>query len=153
MIGRPCKDVAPAEALSFLCGLTVSNDVSARRWQGRKGGGQWSRAKSFDSFKPVGPALLLAAEGGAAKRSFSISSRVNGVTMQDSSTSDLIFGAAELISFCSQGTTLLPGTIILTGTPAGVGYSRSPPVWLKHGDEVECTVEGIGTLRNSVVYL
>ena len=153
VVGRACKDVAPENALGYLSGVTCANDVSARRWQGKKGGGQWSRAKSFDSFTPVGPALLLAGKGGVdINRPLGISSRVNGVVMQSSSTSDMIFSPSELISFVSQGTTLLPGTLILTGTPAGVGYTREPPVWLRDGDEVECTVEDVGTISSTVHY-
>lgn len=145
-----CKDVSAEEALDYVCGYTVANDVSARRWQGKKGGGQWSRAKSFDTFTPVGPALLLG--GGTSVADRAIRCEVNGVAHQDGSTRDMIFSVEELVSFLSQGTTLLPGSIILTGTPAGVGFVRDPPVYLRHGDVVEASVSGIGALRSRIQF-
>ena len=153
--GGFCRNVSEADAMKFVAGFTVANDVSARRWQGKKGGGQWCRAKSFDTFTPVGPSLLLTGDDldyDTGNFGFPLWSKVNGKTMQSSNTSDMIFSPAELVSFASQGTTLLPGTILLTGTPQGVGYTQSPPVFLEHGDFVEVAIEGIGSLRNKVVF-
>lgn len=156
--GGPCRNVRAAEAMNFVAGFTVANDVSARRWQGKKGGGQWCRAKSFDTFTPVGPALWLTPDSNRDSNrdddgsSFPLWSKVNGKTMQSSDTRDMIFSPAELVSFASQGTTLLPGTLLLTGTPEGVGYTQSPPVWLHHGDIVEVGIDGIGSMRNRVVF-
>ena len=129
----------------------VANDVSAREWQLRRGGGgQWICGKSFDTFCPVGPVLALAdaLDGDAAR----VSTTLNGETMQDSNTSDLIFDIASIVSYCSQGTTLEAGTLIITGTPEGVGMGRDPQVWMKDGDVVTCAVDGIGSVTNTVVF-
>jgi len=148
---RPVRNVAKEEALDYVLGYTAANDVSARRWQGKKGGGQWSYSKSFDTFCPLGPALLLA-HPSVNPNNLKISTRLNGVTVQESSTSDMIFDVAEIISFLSQSSTLLPGTVILTGTPEGVGYTQKPnPLWLRDGDTVEVELEGVGVLANTVV--
>jgi len=149
VIGKTAKDVPAAEALDYVLGYTVANDVSARRWQGRRGSGQWVRGKSFDTFCPLGPVLVTADEL-IDPRNLRLTCHLNGQIMQDANTSDMIFPVAELISFLSTGTTLLPATVILTGTPSGVGFTREPPVYLMPGDTVEATVEGIGTLSNSV---
>jgi 2-keto-4-pentenoate hydratase/2-oxohepta-3-ene-1,7-dioic acid hydratase in catechol pathway len=150
VIGAAAKDVPVESALSHVLGYTVANDVSARRWQGKKGGGQWSRAKSFDTFCPLGPSVVPAALV-PDPQALRMTTEVNGELMQDGHTSDMIWSVAEIISYLSQDTTLLPGTVILTGTPAGVGYSRSPPVYLQAGDEVTMTIEGVGVLRNTVI--
>ena len=147
---RPARNIAKEEALDYVLGYTSANDVSARRWQGKKGGGQWSFSKSFDSFCPLGPGLLVASEAVDPNR-LQIETRVNGQVVQSSSTADMIFDVASLISFLSQSTTLLPGTVILTGTPEGVGYTRKPPLFLKAGDVVEVELEGVGVQRNQVV--
>ncbi len=149
VIGRAAKDVPASEALHFVAGYTAANDVSARRWQGKRGGGQWNRGKSFDTFCPLGPELVTAEEL-KDPQNLRVTCRLNGRVMQDASTSDMIFPVAELIAHLSIGTTLLPGTVILTGTPSGVGFTRTPPVYLMPGDTVEVTVEGIGTLSNPV---
>ena len=146
--GRPARDVGVDEALDYVLGYTCGNDVSARRWQKQGGGGQWTRGKSFDTFCPLGPVLVTAdalgpgepGDHGAAERE----------VMQASNTSDLIFSVAEIVSFLSRDTTLRPGSVILTGTPEGVGVARDPQVFLKAGDEVEIEIEGIGVLRNPV---
>lgn len=151
IIGRACKNVQAEHALEFVLGYTAANDVSARWWQKHAGGGQFNRGKSFDTFCPIGPCIVTGDELGDPGI-LRVQTRVNGQTMQDSNTSDLIFPVAELIAFLSQGTTLLPGTLILTGTPGGVGFARTPPVWLCDGDMVEVEVETIGVLRNRVVY-
>jgi len=151
VIGRTCRDVPAAQAPDYVLGYTAANDVSARWWQKHAGGGQFCRGKSFDTFCPIGPCIVTPDELGDPD-ALRVMTRVNGETMQDSNTSDLIFPVAELIAFLSQGTTLLPGTLILTGTPGGVGFARTPPVWLRDGDVVEVEVETIGVLRNRVAY-
>ena len=149
VIGKTVKDVTADEALGYVLGYTVANDVSARRWQGGRGSGQWVRGKSFDTFCPLGPELVTVDEIGDPQK-LRLTCVLNGQVMQDANTSDMIFPVAELISFLSTGTTLLPGTVILTGTPSGVGYTRNPAVFLMPGDTVDVTVEGVGTLSNPV---
>jgi len=152
VIGRDCKNVAVSEALQAVLGYTCANDVSARDWQKRPelGGGQWCRSKSFDTFAPLGPVLVPAAAL-PDPNALAIGTRLNGVPVQDGHTSDMIFSVAEIIAFLSGSTTLLAGTVILTGTPHGVGMAANPPRWLKPGDQVAITIEGIGTLCNPVV--
>ncbi len=150
VIGRPARDVDEAFALGYVLGYTCANDVSARRWQKHGGGGQWVRGKSFDTFCPLGPVLATADEISDPQR-LTIRTRLNGELMQEGSTADMIFPVARLISFLSQDTTLLPGTVILTGTPPGVGFARQPPVFLCAGDQIEVEIEGIGRLVNPVV--
>ena len=133
-----------------MLGYTVANDVSARDWQKQWGGSQWCRGKTFDTFCPVGPTLVTPGDL-KNPNDLVIRTRVNGVTMQESNTRDMIFPIAELIEFLSGSTTLEPGTLILTGTPEGVGMGRKPPVYLKAGDVVEVEIEGLGVLRNPVV--
>ncbi|MFW6081593.1 MAG: fumarylacetoacetate hydrolase family protein [Desulfosalsimonas sp.] len=149
IIGRAAKNVSTDEALSYVKGYTIANDVSARWWQKHAGGGQWIRAKSFDTFCPLGPAMVTADEI-ADPGNLEISCRVNGKTMQKSSTSDMIFSVARLIEYLSEDTTLLPDTVILSGTPSGVGVAREPPVFLNPGDRIEISIEKIGTLANTV---
>jgi 2-keto-4-pentenoate hydratase/2-oxohepta-3-ene-1,7-dioic acid hydratase in catechol pathway len=149
VIGQAAKDVSTANALGYVLGYTAANDVSARRWQGRRGSGQWVRGKSFDTFCPLGPELVTADEL-QNPQDIRLTCELNGQVMQDANTGDMIFPVAELISFLSTGATLLPGTVILTGTPSGVGFTRKPPVYLMPGDTVNVTLEGIGTLSNSV---
>ena len=149
IIGKAAKDVSTDKALEHVLGYTVANDVSARRWQGGRGSGQWVRGKSFDTFCPLGPELVTADELTDPQK-LRLTCVLNGQVMQDANTSDMIFPVTELISFLSTGMTLLPGTVILTGTPSGVGFTRKPPVFLMPGDSVEMTVEGIGTLSNPV---
>jgi len=147
---RPVRNVLKEDALDYVLGYTSANDVSARRWQGKKGGGQWSYSKSFDTFCPLGPGLLYAGPK-VDPNQLSLETRLNGQVVQRSTTADMIFDVGTLISFLSQSTTLLPGTIILTGTPAGVGFARKPPLFLKDGDVVEVELEGVGVQRNKVV--
>jgi 2-keto-4-pentenoate hydratase/2-oxohepta-3-ene-1,7-dioic acid hydratase in catechol pathway len=147
VIGRAGRDIPVAEALSHVGGYTCMNDVSARRVQ--RASSQWSAAKSFDTFGPIGPVVVPAAQIPDPQR-LRISARVNGVLMQDSNTSHMIFSVAELIAFISRGTTLEVGDIIATGTPSGIGAARVPPVFLGPGDVVEIEIEGIGVLRNPV---
>jgi 2-keto-4-pentenoate hydratase/2-oxohepta-3-ene-1,7-dioic acid hydratase in catechol pathway len=150
IIGYECKNVSRADALNYVLGYTIVNDVSARDWQKDWGGSQWCRGKTFDTFCPIGPALVTPALV-LDPNNLAITTRLNGVTMQESNTRDMIFHVPELIEFLSGSTTLEPGTLILTGTPEGVGMGRTPPVFLKAGDVVEVEIEGIGTLRNPVV--
>ena len=132
------------------------NDVSARIWQDRKrGGGQWTRAKSFDTFCPLGPCIRLCDHDfNHGKLWLTSSIKKKGQNdfseMQNGNTSDLLFGVSELVSFISQDTTLLPWTVISTGTPSGVGYTRKPPVLLEPGDVIRCEVQDIGALENYV---
>ena len=149
IIGRRARQVSPERALEYVFGYTIANDVSARDVQFSDG--QWVRAKSFDSFCPLGPIVVTAGEFGDPQNR-RLSARVNGETMQDSTTAEMVFTVAELISSISAWVTLEPGDVILTGTPWGVGAFRSPPVYLRPGDEVEVEVEGIGVLRNRVVH-
>ena len=149
VIGKTAKDVSITRALDVVLGYTVANDVSARRWQGGRGSGQWVRGKSFDTFCPLGPEIVTTDEL-VDPQNLDLTCMLNGQVMQDANTSDMIFPVAELISFLSTGTTLLAGTVILTGTPSGVGFTRNPPVFLMPGNTVDMTVEGIGTLSNPV---
>ena len=150
VIGRTARNVPAEQALAHVLGYTCACDVSARRWQKQGGGGQWIRGKSFDSFCPLGPVLVTADEI-PDPQAMTLGCIINGRTMQQGSTSDMIFSVAELIAFLSRDTTLVPGTLILTGTPPGVGFARKPPVFLADGDRVEISIEGIGTLENPVV--
>ena len=150
VIGRPCKNVKPEEALSYVLGYVCANDVSARDWQKEKGGGQFCRGKTFDTFCPVGPCLATADEILDPSK-LTIRSFVNEDKMQESGTDDMIFDVPTLISFLSGSTTLLPGTLILTGTPSGVGEARDPKRYLVAGDEVTVEIEGVGILTNPVV--
>ena len=149
--GTPCKDVSPEEARAHVLGYTVANDVSARLWQTdpARTAGQWNKGKGFDTFCPLGPAIVLD-EAGFDPHALALSLDVNGEQMQNSSTADFVFGVGEVVSFLSAGTTLAPGTVILTGTPEGIGMFRDPPRYLAHGDVVDARVEGIGTLTNRV---
>jgi 2-keto-4-pentenoate hydratase/2-oxohepta-3-ene-1,7-dioic acid hydratase in catechol pathway len=150
VIGKPARDVRREEALSYVLGYTASNDISARQWQMQGGGDQWCRGKGFDTFCPLGPVLLTPDEV-EDPQNLHIQTRLNGEVMQDSDTSHMIHTVARLIAFLSQDTTLLPGTVILTGTPSGVGFARDPQIFLKSGDIIEVEIEKIGVLRNPVV--
>ena len=146
VIGKTCSRVSEKDALNYVLGYTCGNDVSARDCQ-LKQDTQWARGKSFDTFCPLGPWIETDMDPDNAE----VSIKLNGETMQSSNTSDLIFSCANLVSYCSQFATLKPGTVIMTGTPSGVGFSRKPPVFLKSGDRVEVTIGGVGTLVNTVV--
>ncbi|HZZ28043.1 MAG TPA: fumarylacetoacetate hydrolase family protein [Pirellulales bacterium] len=150
VIGKPGRHIPKQQALEHVAGYTCGNDISARDWQNHKPGGQWLLGKSFDSFAPLGPELVTADELPDAGN-LQISLRINGHTMQDSRTSQLIFGVADLISYISGVCTFSPGDLIYTGTPPGVGFARKPPVYLQPGDVVEVEIERIGKLRNPVV--
>ncbi len=146
VIGKQAKNIEIEEVDKYILGYTCGNDVSARDCQFRIDQ-QWARGKSFDTFCPLGPWIETELPDPDNCR---IVSRLNGTIMQDSNTSDLIFGVKELVSYCSKNFTLLPGTVIMTGTPSGVGFARKPPVFLKKGDTIEIEIEGIGVLSNRV---
>ncbi|KAG0167326.1 hypothetical protein DFQ28_005177 [Apophysomyces sp. BC1034] len=148
VIGRRCKDVSREEALDYVAGYTACNDVSARKWQTSLT--QWCFGKGFDTFNPIGP-MIVSSKLIQNPNNLRLGTRLNGQIMQDWSTNDMIFDVASLVSFLSQGTTLEPGEVILTGTPHGVGVARNPPVWLKDKDVCEIFVEGIGSLVNPCI--
>jgi 2-keto-4-pentenoate hydratase/2-oxohepta-3-ene-1,7-dioic acid hydratase in catechol pathway len=148
VIGRGGKAIAREAALTHVAGVTVMNDVSGR--QAQFADSQWYRGKSFDTFAPLGPALVTLDEIGDVQN-LRLIARVNGQVMQDGNTRDMIFGVAEVIADISQDITLYPGDVIATGTPAGVGIFRDPPVVLAPGDIVECSIEKIGAIRNRFV--
>jgi 2-keto-4-pentenoate hydratase/2-oxohepta-3-ene-1,7-dioic acid hydratase in catechol pathway len=147
VIGKTARHVPPEVALDYVLGYTCANDVSARDCQLRLDAGQWSRGKSFDTFAPLGPWIETDLDPDRAE----IMSRLNGREMQHSSTDDLVFDCAHLVAYLSEAMTLLPGTVIMTGTPSGVGFARKPPVFLRAGDVVEIEIAGIGVLRNPVI--
>ena len=149
IVGKSGKNIERRHALDHVLGYTCANDVSARRWQKEGGGKQWCRGKSFDTFCPLGPRLVTTDEI-SNPNALRIKTALNGEIMQDSNTSDMIFDVPALVSFLSEGTTLLPGTVILTGTPQGVGFARNPPIFLKDGDQVTIEIERIGALTNPV---
>ncbi len=147
VIGRRASRVATDDALEFIRGYVVANDVSGRDLQFSDG--QWVRGKSLDTFLPLGE--LVPASEVPDPQALPIRAILNGETMQDSNTSNQIFGVAEVVAFVSQGITLEPGDLIITGTPAGVGAFRKPPVWLQPGDEITIEIDGLGSITNPVV--
>jgi 2-keto-4-pentenoate hydratase/2-oxohepta-3-ene-1,7-dioic acid hydratase in catechol pathway len=151
VIGRDAKNVSREEALSYVLGYTCCNDVSARDHQIRLGGGQWCRGKFFDTFAPLGPCLVTPDEI-TDPNQLKIATILNGERVQDWTTSDMIFDVPSIISYLSGSTTLPAGTVILTGTPHGVGMATKPaPRWLRPGDSVSIEIENIGTLTNPVI--
>src|SRR6476469_2075744 len=150
VIGKKCKNVKRSDALNYVLGYTCGNDVSARDWQKEFGGSQWCRGKTFDTFCPLGPCLVTPDEV-PNPNALKIRTVLNGERVQDWTTSDMIFNVPTLIEFLSGSSTLLPGTVILTGTPHGVGVAREPKLFLKPGDSVTVEIEGIGELTNPVV--
>jgi 2-keto-4-pentenoate hydratase/2-oxohepta-3-ene-1,7-dioic acid hydratase in catechol pathway len=149
VVGQAMKNVSPRDALSYVAGYTVLNDISAREYQFDVSPPQTTFAKSHDTFTPMGPDLVTADEFGDPD-SVELWCEVNGVEMQRGNTNDMIFDCATILSYISRFATLEPGDVIATGTPAGVGHFRTPPVYLKPGDVVACTVAGIGRLENPV---
>ncbi len=149
IIGTPARDVSEADALSHVLAYCCANDVSARWWQKQGGGGQFWRGKSFDTFCPLGPTLTPARDI-PDPQALRLTTRLNGETVQDASTSDMIFPVATIIAELSRGLTLAPGTVILTGTPSGCAIGQAEPRFLRDGDVVEVEIEGLGTLRNRV---
>jgi 2-keto-4-pentenoate hydratase/2-oxohepta-3-ene-1,7-dioic acid hydratase in catechol pathway len=148
IVGRDCRDVPEQDALSVLAGYAAANDVTARWWQREGGGGQFCRGKGFDTFCPIG--AMVPASAVRDPQSLRVVTRLNGTVMQDSSTSLMLHPVARIIAELSRGTTLLAGTVILTGTPAGVGFGRNPKVFMQAGDVVEVEIEGVGHVRNPV---
>ena len=147
VIGKRARNVPVEDATNYIAGYTIANDVSARDVQ--FGDGQWIRGKSFDTFCPLGPAMVTADEIGNP-HSLAIRCRVNGRVLQDSNTAELVFKVPQILSFISQTATLLPGDIVLTGTPAGVGVFRDPQIFLHPGDQVEVEIDKLATLHNYV---
>lgn len=147
IIGRSGKNISPQEALGYVYGYMVVNDVSARDVQRR--GKQYFKGKSLDGYCPTGPWIVTADEIGDPQN-LRVACRVNGVTKQDDTTAHMIFNVAHTIAYLSRGMTLLPGDIIATGTPEGVGFARTPPEFLRPGDVVECEIEAVGLIRNGV---
>jgi 2-keto-4-pentenoate hydratase/2-oxohepta-3-ene-1,7-dioic acid hydratase in catechol pathway len=148
VIGREGKRIAKSDALDYVAGFTIMNDVSARQAQFAQS--QWFRGKSFDGFAPMGPALVTKDEIGDPS-DLELTTEVNGILMQSGTTRDMIYDVGALIENISEDITLVPGDVISTGTPAGVGIFRDPPVVLSAGDEVACWIEKIGTIRNRFV--
>lgn len=148
VIGRRGRNISEADALDYVCGYTVVNDVSARDLQFANAK-QWDRGKSLDTFCPWGPWIVTRDEI-PDPHNLTVRTVLNGEEMQISNTKNLIFNIRQIIAYASQGTTLLPGDLIPTGTPFGVGFSRTPPVFLKHGDVCECEVEQVGKISNKV---
>jgi len=151
IIGKTAKYVSRKDAMDHVLGYTCANDVSARDWQREKslGGGQFARGKSFDGFCPLGPWIVTKDEI-PNPNALRLTTVLNGLTMQDHTTGDMIFDVPALIESLSSTMTLRPGAVILTGTPQGVGFARKPPVWMKDGDTVSVEIEGIGRLENPV---
>jgi 2-keto-4-pentenoate hydratase/2-oxohepta-3-ene-1,7-dioic acid hydratase in catechol pathway len=150
VIGRPGRCIPRERAFEHVAGYTCGHDVSARDWQLEKPGGQWLLGKSFDSFAPIGPELVTREEIENPGQ-LNICLRLNGQTMQNSNTRQLIFPVDQLVAHISTVCTLQPGDLIFTGTPPGVGVARKPPVFLQPGDVAEVEIESIGVLRNPVV--
>lgn len=149
IIGRSGRDIRPEDAMGYVFGYAIANDVSVRDVQ-RRHGGQWFRGKSMDTHCPLGPWIVSADELPDPHR-LHLSCKVNGEVKQDSSTEYMVFRIPRLIQELSLGTTLQPGDVLLTGTPSGVGFARTPPEYLRRGDVMELEIEGIGKLVNSVV--
>ena len=148
ILGCDARDVPEAQAREVIAAVACANDVSQRWWQWHGSGGQWCRGKSFDTFCPLGEPTPISAI--ADLQDLLLTTRLNGEVVQQASTSTMIFSVARLISELSQGTTLLAGSVILTGTPAGVGAGRKPPRFLRDGDVVEVEISGVGCLSNPV---
>jgi 2-keto-4-pentenoate hydratase/2-oxohepta-3-ene-1,7-dioic acid hydratase in catechol pathway len=151
VLGKTVKNVSRGRALDCVLGYSCANDVSARDWQKRLGGSQWCRGKTFDTFAPLGPCLVTTDEI-SDPNALRIATILNTERVQDSTTADMIFDVASLIEFLSASTTLAAGTVILSGTPHGVGMVRTPPRWLNPGDVVTVQIEKIGSLTNRVEY-
>lgn len=149
VIGRKGRDISEQDALDFVFGYTIANDVSVRDVQRSWHGGQWFKGKNMDTHLPLGPWIVTADEI-ADPQSLRITTRVNGVTKQDDNTKHMVFSVRRIIAELSAGLTLYPGDVILTGTPDGTGMGRKPPEWLKPGDVMELEIERIGVLRNTI---
>lgn len=148
VLGSDCRDVPERDALSKVHGYAAANDVSARWWQREGSGGQFCRGKGFDTFCPMSTVTPASKVGDP--QALRVVTRLNGTVMQDAPTNLMLHSVARIVSELSRGTTLLAGSVILTGTPAGVGFGRTPKVFLKHGDVVEVEIAGVGSLKNRV---
>ncbi|MHA1137381.1 MAG: fumarylacetoacetate hydrolase family protein [Candidatus Thorarchaeota archaeon] len=148
VIGKICKDVSETDALDYIAGYTIANDVTARDLQ--RADGQWIRGKSLDGFCPIGPCIVTQDELGDAQ-GLKLHTKINGEIKQDSTTSNMMFNVQQIIAHLSEAFTLEPGDVIISGTPSGVGFVRDPPEFLKAGDKIEQYIEKIGYLQNSVV--
>ncbi|QPC62832.1 hypothetical protein HYE67_005063 [Fusarium culmorum] len=153
VIGKKASRVSKDDALDYVFGYTAGNDISNRAWQlePQLGGGQWCYSKCFDCSAPIGPAMVSKDILGSAV-GLGIRGTLNDTQLQDGNTNNMIFGVAEIVSFLSQGMTLLPGTLIFTGTPAGVGFGKKPQISMKEGDFTKVEIDGIGAIVNKVVY-
>jgi 2-keto-4-pentenoate hydratase/2-oxohepta-3-ene-1,7-dioic acid hydratase in catechol pathway len=149
IIGKKAKNLSPQDAMDYILGYTCANDVSARDWQIHKQKRQWARGKSFDTFCPLGPCIVTR-DDIPDPDNLRIRAILNRKVLQDSNTSDMIFDVRAIVSDLSQSMTLLPGTVILTGTPEGVGFTRQPPVFLKEGDVITVSIDKIGELTNPI---
>lgn len=154
MIGKPVKDLPEsANPLDYVLGYTVGNDVSSRWWQiPDQSAGQHGYAKSFDKFAPIGP-ILVSTKVIPDPSQLTLTTKVNGEQRQQTKTDDLIFDVPEIIRHLSRGTTLQPGTVIMTGTPSGVAFFLKPPRFLRHGDEVEVEIDRIGIIKNKMKFV
>ncbi|KAM3830620.1 oxaloacetate tautomerase FAHD2A, mitochondrial-like isoform 1-T1 [Vipera latastei] len=150
VIGKKGKDIQESDAIAHVAGFMVAHDVSARDWQMKKNGKQWLLGKTFDTFCPLGPALVTK-DSVSDPHNLGIRCRVNGELVQNSSTNQMIFKTEALVAWVSRFVTLYPGDVFLTGTPPGVGVFRKPPTFLKRGDEVQCEIDELGTICNKVV--
>jgi len=150
VIGKKGKNIEKSNVMDHVLGYTVAHDVSARDWQLKKNGGQWLIGKAMDAFSPIGPEIVTKDEIPDPHK-LAIKCRVNGVTKQDSNTNQIVHRVEKCVGMLSSFVTLLPGDIILTGTPPGVGVFAKPPFFLKKGDIVECEIESIGMIRNEIV--
>ena len=150
VIGKTCKNATKENALDYVLGYTCGNDVSARDWQKDFGGGQWCRGKTFDTFGPLGPALVLKDEIPDPQK-LEVKASIGEEILQQSNTADMIFSVADIIADITKYLTLQPGTIIATGTPSGVGSARKPQRWLRHGETIRIEVQGLGRLENPIV--
>ncbi|XP_068166720.1 fumarylacetoacetate hydrolase domain-containing protein 2A isoform X2 [Antennarius striatus] len=150
VIGKRGKHIKEEDALSYVAGFTVANDVSARDWQMKRNGKQWLLGKTFDSFCPLGPALVTI-DAVTDPHRLAVSCLVNGEVVQSSNTDQMIFKTQALVSWVSKFVTLTPGDVFLTGTPPGVGVFRKPPIFLKRGDVVQCQIEQLGSIINKVI--
>lgn len=154
VIGKAARDVSVEDALDYVLGYTCANDVSARWWQKHGSGGQFIRGKGFDTFCPLGPVLVTHGAGEdeiADPQNLRVRGYLDNDCLQDGNTNDMIFSVAELIAFLTQDTTLLPGTVILTGTPPGVGWAREPKRLMRPGMQATIEIEGIGRLVNPII--
>eukprot|EP00054_Salpingoeca_dolichothecata_P037105 m.9743 g.9743 ORF g.9743 m.9743 type:complete len:307 (-) comp7254_c0_seq1:47-967(-) len=149
VIGKTAKNVKASDAMDYVAGYTVAHDVSARDWQIKKNGGQWLAGKTFDTFAPIGPAIVTK-DAISDPHKLGIRCRLNGETVQDSNTKQLVFKTEAIIEWVSKLFTLKPGDLIFTGTPPGVGCFRKPQLWLKPGDVVDCEIDEIGCITNPV---